>query len=291
MRRHPPRCGTCGLQYRQAGSFSRSWRAIMDVERAKKPHERAKSTRQVASEAEISVLGTNQGRSTGPEPYRPPRETRSISVLTIRSTSPGKLSSSQDFSIGRNISLTRSSSVRALLLSTVWARLLKADSTADTVERDKICGAAGAARLSTGGGTNAGCRGAGLAAASVNSRSSVGSTFLNEGGGGSGSAISSVSSNTSPSGRGWRISSAVVASSSPFSRESMSSWLFDAAGAGAGAGGAGGGGAFAGAARAAGIADGGMSFITGGFAGGAAAAGLSGLAGAAGVGGGSAVAG
>jgi len=63
-----------------------------------------------------------------------PRETRSISALTIRSTSPGKLSSSQDFSIGLNISLTRSSSVRALLLSTVCARLLKADSTADTVE-------------------------------------------------------------------------------------------------------------------------------------------------------------
>ena len=42
--------------------------------------------------------------------------------MTIRSTSPGKLSSSQDFSIGRSISLTRSSSVRALLLSTVLAR-------------------------------------------------------------------------------------------------------------------------------------------------------------------------
>src|ERR1700683_839611 len=67
-----------------------------------------------------------------------PRETRSISALTMRCTSPGKLSSSQDFSIGRSISLTRSSSVRALLLSTVWARLLKADSTADTVERDSI---------------------------------------------------------------------------------------------------------------------------------------------------------
>ena len=40
----------------------------------------------------------------------------------MRSTSPGRLSSSQDFSIGRSISLTRSSSVRALLLSTVLAR-------------------------------------------------------------------------------------------------------------------------------------------------------------------------
>src|SRR5438132_8178708 len=85
--------------------------------------------------------------------YRP-RETRSISALTIRSTRPGRLSSSQDVSIGRSISLTRSSSVRALLLSTVWASELKADSTADTVERDSICcsGAAGAA-LSNGGGS------------------------------------------------------------------------------------------------------------------------------------------
>src|SRR5580704_16192020 len=67
-----------------------------------------------------------------------PRETRSISALTIRSTSPGRLSSSQDFSIGRSISLTRSSSVRALLLSTVWASVLNADSTADTVDLDNI---------------------------------------------------------------------------------------------------------------------------------------------------------
>src|SRR3954447_3207419 len=88
----------------------------------------------------------NEGRS-GQRGAQRPRETRSISALTIRSTSPGKLSSSQDFSIGRSISLTRSSSVRALLLNTVWARLLKADSTADTVERDNICWAGGAAEL------------------------------------------------------------------------------------------------------------------------------------------------
>ena len=69
----------------------------------------------------------------------------------MRSTNPGKLSSSQDFSIGRSISLTRSSNVRALLLSTVLARLLKADSTADTVERDKICRGGAAAD----GGSNA----------------------------------------------------------------------------------------------------------------------------------------
>src|ERR1700692_3520934 len=81
-----------------------------------------------------------------------PRETRSISALTIRSTNPGKLSSSQDFSIGRSISLTRSSSVRALLLSTVLANELKADSTADTVECDRIC-CCGAGALSNGGGS------------------------------------------------------------------------------------------------------------------------------------------
>src|SRR5664279_2316945 len=98
----------------------------------------------------------NQGRASvkgGPLGQRP-RETRSISALTIRSTSPGRLSSSQDFSIGRSISLTRSSSVRALLLSTVLARLLNADSTADTVERDRICWGCGeGAALSNGGGS------------------------------------------------------------------------------------------------------------------------------------------
>src|SRR5438132_14182447 len=84
------------------------------------------------------------------------RETRSISALTMRSTSPGRLSSSQDFSIGRSISLTRSSSVRALLLSTVWASVLKADSTALTVVRDSIGPGVG---ISRAGGSNAGARG------------------------------------------------------------------------------------------------------------------------------------
>src|SRR3954469_6863905 len=95
----------------------------------------------------------NQGRQSAGKFYRP-RETRSISALTMRSTKPGRLSSSQDFSIGRSISLTRSSSVRALLLSTVLASELNADSTADTVERDNICCAGGAAAaLSNGGGS------------------------------------------------------------------------------------------------------------------------------------------
>src|SRR3954466_2380192 len=122
----------------------------------------------------------------------------------MRSTRPGKLSSSQDFSIGRSISLTRSSSVRALLLSTVWARELKADSTAETVDCARIgcCGGNGGASKSTGAydgdGDGVG-RGGG---ASLNSRSSRGSTLRKLGGGeagvGSGStAISSVNSSTS----------------------------------------------------------------------------------------------
>ena len=98
--------------------------------------------------------------------------------MTIRSTNPGKLSSSQDFSIGRSISLTRSSSVRALLLSTVLARELKADSTAETVERDKIAGPGG--ELSNGGSWT-GCL---ALRASLNSMASAGSILLNEAAGG-----------------------------------------------------------------------------------------------------------
>src|SRR5437763_1289828 len=94
----------------------------------------------------------------------------------MRSTSPGKLSSSQDFSIGRSISLTRSSSVRALLLSTVWARELKADSTAETVDCARIgCwgGSGGALKdagdgVGRGGGDSADSRaGGGLASSSA----------------------------------------------------------------------------------------------------------------------------
>src|SRR3954447_25359914 len=198
--------------------------------------------------------------------YRP-RETRSISALTIRSTKPGRLSSSQDFSIGRSISLTRSSSVRALLLSTVLASVLNADSTAETVERERIC-CAGELFIN-GGGSNAGCRCGGLAATvSANSTSSSGSNFWNEGCGGSGvaTAISSVRSNTSGSGRGCRTSSGLVASSSPFSSASMSSWLLLTAGGDGGGGGAGGGATAAGAG------------LTGGGAGFAAAAGAARLA-------------
>src|SRR5216684_2064218 len=195
----------------------------------------------------------------------------------MRSTNPGRLSSSHDFSIGRSISLTRSSSVRALLLSTVLARVLKADSTADTVERDRIC-CGGAAGLSNGG-SNAGCRCAARAAVSVNSRSSSGSILWNEACGGSGTAISSVSSNTSASGAGGLISAGVVAWSRPLSKASMSSWLLGAVAgaAGGGAGLTGGAATFATAACATGMADGGMSFTTGGALA-AGAAGFSGFA-------------
>src|SRR5215210_7386529 len=58
--------------------------------------------------------------------YRPPRATRSISARTSRSTMMGRFSSSQLFSIGRSMSFTRSSSVRALWLRTVWVSILNA---------------------------------------------------------------------------------------------------------------------------------------------------------------------
>ena len=64
-----------------------------------------------------------------------PRETRSISARTSRSTSPGRLSSSQVLSIGRSISRTRSSSVRAFCTSTVCASVLNAELTADAGRR------------------------------------------------------------------------------------------------------------------------------------------------------------
>src|SRR5881396_1207497 len=105
----------------------------------------------------------------------------------MRSTRPGKLSSSQDFSIGRSISLTRSSSVRALLLSTVWARELKADSTAETVVCARIgcCGGGGASKST--GAYDGGGAGRDGGADSANSRSSRGSTLRKLGGGGVGS--------------------------------------------------------------------------------------------------------
>src|SRR5882724_312625 len=123
------------------------------------------------------------------------------------------------------------------------------------------------------------------AADSANSRSSCGSTLRNEGcgGGGLGTAMSSVSSSTSMSSSEGRISSAEVDSSRPDNNASMSFWLFDAAGAGGGGTGVGtgaGAATFVAAATAAGIFDGGMSAITAGLATGATAASLSGFTGA-----------
>src|SRR5262249_61897490 len=106
----------------------------------------------------------------------------------MRSTSPGRLSSSQDFSIGRSISLTRSSSVRALLESTVWASELKADSTAVIVVCDRIGGDGGPEDISkAGGGDGAEVGGRCItrdAADSGDSRSSARSTLWKEACGG-----------------------------------------------------------------------------------------------------------
>ena len=66
-----------------------------------------------------------------------PRETRSISARTIRSTNPGRLSSSQDFSRGWSVSRTNSSSVCEFCFLTACASALNAESTAAVVCRDK----------------------------------------------------------------------------------------------------------------------------------------------------------
>jgi hypothetical protein len=55
----------------------------------------------------------------------------------MRSTMLGRLSSSQDLSMGRSISRTRSSSVRAFCTSTVCTSALKAVSTAAEASLDK----------------------------------------------------------------------------------------------------------------------------------------------------------
>src|SRR5262249_28131227 len=81
----------------------------------------------------ILIVVKLRGRETY---YGLPRGPRSISARTIRSTRPGRLSSIQDLSIGRSISFTRSSSVRAFCPSTVWASALNALSTACAVACD-----------------------------------------------------------------------------------------------------------------------------------------------------------
>src|SRR3981189_130587 len=78
------------------------------------------------------------GSAAAPAAYPPrPRDTRSISARTRRSTIFGRLSSSHALSIGRSISRTKSSSVREFCTSTVWASELKAESTAAVGDDDK----------------------------------------------------------------------------------------------------------------------------------------------------------
>ena len=78
-------------------------------------------------------------RSNSRKAAQRPRATRSISERTSRSTRPGRLSSSQVFSIGRSISRTRSSRVRAFCTKTVCANALNAESTAADVAPERSC--------------------------------------------------------------------------------------------------------------------------------------------------------
>ena len=82
-----------------------------------------------------------------------PRDTRSISARTRRSTMAGRFSSSQVLSIGRSSSLMKSSSVRPSRTCTVCASALKAESTAAAAgaERSPRSPASGAGRRSAAG--------------------------------------------------------------------------------------------------------------------------------------------
>ena len=84
-----------------------------------------------ARNAERAACGRRASTRTGTlrRPQRRPRDTRSISSRTSRSTSGGRLPSSQSFSMGRSISATKSSSVRAFCARIVWASALKAPET------------------------------------------------------------------------------------------------------------------------------------------------------------------
>src|SRR6516165_919452 len=79
------------------------------------------------------MAGTSPAMTEAKNIYYRPRETRSISARTMRSTRLGRLSSSHDLSIGRSISFTRSSSVRAFCPMMVCASVLNALSTAAIV--------------------------------------------------------------------------------------------------------------------------------------------------------------
>jgi YNFM family putative membrane transporter len=169
------------------------------------------------------------GTRAVPGSYPRPRETRSISARTRRSTILGRLSSSQALSIGLSISRTRSSSVREFCTKMVWASELNAMSTAALLRGDSK------GRSSGSGGGRGGSGG------SLNTTSGGPSMVLKTGL----ACIDSVSSRTS--GAAASSGSSFSAASKPASMASMSSWLFFAAG-GAGAAGAGAGATWAGAA-------------------------------------------
>ena len=194
-------------------------------------------------------------------PYGLPRETRSISARTIRSTIPGRLSSSHDLSIGRSISRTRSSSVRAFCPITVWASVLNALSTAFTVSVEIN------PRSGTGG------AGSDLFANTTSGLASMVRKLGAGPGGGVCDVIASVRSNTSgASGDAVVFGAAFGGPSSSASMASISSWLLAAAagvadlGAGGAADLAGGAGGVAGAAAAGCLAGGAVSGALAGLA-------------------------
>ena len=80
---------------------------------ALKPPASFKEDPAVLADQALAARGCAERLDSVGEGLARPRETRSISARTRRSTMPGRLSSSQAFSIGRSISRTRSSSVRA----------------------------------------------------------------------------------------------------------------------------------------------------------------------------------
>ena len=191
--------------------------------------------------------------------YGLPRETRSISARTMRSTMPGRLSSSQDLSNGRSISRTRSSSVRAFCPITVCASELKALSTAATVSfeiRARSGMGSGALVVKTtsdvpsivwklGAGFGGGATGDVID--SVKSRTSAAGSEAAGGEAGMGVGVGAGVGAGIDEGMGPDLPAALGGASSSASMASISSWLLAAA--------AGDGAAFEGAGGAAGFDD------------------------------------
>ncbi len=93
-----------------------------------------------------------------------PRDTRSISARTRRSTISGRFSSSQLLSIGRSNSLTTSSSVRPLRACAVRASASKAASTAAVVAAERRPRSSIAGRRVSSAGAGSGAAGASVGA-------------------------------------------------------------------------------------------------------------------------------